>query len=126
MVRVIALMFFVALAAVAPAGAQQRHWLVGAWEGELRGIGQNPTGSKRIFTVRTVSPDGTSAQGTWGTEAGPAAISIAISGSTVTFTAPNTAVAPGNSYKLEHKNGVLEGSWTSSTGRSGGVTLTKK
>jgi protein-disulfide isomerase len=124
--RLLALAFTLAIVGQAAALAQQPHWLIGIWQGELRGIGANPTGSARTFTVRTVSPDGTSAQGTWGTEGGASPVTISIKDQTITFTPPTTSVAPGNNYKLEHKGNTLEGSWANTTGRSGGVTLTKK
>ena len=124
--RAAALAFAVTLAAALPSLAQQPHWLIGTWEGEVRGLGQNPTGSKRTIIIRTVSPDGTSAQGTWRTDAGVIAFSPSINGDTVSFTPPSGNSAPGNQYKLIRQGNVLEGSWLSSTGRSGGVTFTKK
>ena len=124
--RLVVVALLLGIGSILPAAAQQPHWLVGTWQGELRGIGSNPTGSARTFTVRTVSPDGASAQGTWGTEGGASAVTISIKDQTITFTPPSTSVAPGNNYKLELKGNTLEGSWSNTTGRSGGVTLTRK
>jgi hypothetical protein len=119
------LAFGAMLAAALPSSAQQPHWLVGTWEGEVRGLGNNPTGSKRTIIIRSVSPDGTSAQGTWRTDAGVIAFSLSVNGDMVSFTPPSANI-PGNQYKLVRQGNVLEGSWFSSTGRSGGVTFNKK
>lgn len=110
----------------ANAFAQQPHWLLGTWEGEVRGLGNNPTGTKRAIIVRTVSPDGAAAQATWRTEAGAIGMTMAINGDVVSFTPPSTTVGQGNHYKLTRQGNVLEGTWSSNTGRSGGVSFNKK
>jgi hypothetical protein len=109
------------LAAALPGMTQQPHWLVGTWEGEVRGLGNNPTGTKRSIVVNRVAADGASAQAIWNTESTSGPITILINGETITF-----KPGGGNDYTLARKGNVLEGSWTSNVGRSGGITLTRK
>lgn len=105
-----------------PAAAQQPHWLIGTWEGEVRGLGNNPTGSKRTIVVNRVAADGRSAQATWNTESTSGPITILIDGDAISF----KPGGGGNDYRLVRSGNTIEGSWTSNVGRSGGVTLTRK
>jgi hypothetical protein len=109
-------------AAALPGNAQQPHWLVGTWEGEVRGLPNNPTGTRRNIIVKNVAPDGANAQATWNTESTSGPITILINGETIAF----KAGSGGNDYKLVRNGNVLEGSWISNAGRSGGITLTRK
>lgn len=122
MFRLAAAALLLMLGASLPASAQQPHWLVGTWEGEVRGLGNNPTGSMRSFIISNVSADGSSAQGIWKTESTTITIPISINGEAIAFK-PGGA---GNDYKLTRQGNRLEGSWIANNGRSGGVTLTKK
>ena len=105
-----------------PLRAQQPHWLVGTWEGEVRGLGNNPTGSKRTIVVNRVAADGRSAQATWNTESTSGPITILIDGDAISF----NPGGGGNDYRLVRSGNTLDGSWTSNVGRSGGVTFGKK
>jgi hypothetical protein len=122
MLRIVAIALLLAIGSGLPASGQQPHWLVGTWDGEVRGLGNNPTGSMRSFIIASVPADGSSAQGTWKTESTTATVAIAINGDVITFKPGGV----GNDYRLTRQGNKLEGSWTANNGRSGGVTLTKK
>ncbi len=123
MIRRAALLGILATATAAlPVGAQQPHWLVGTWEGEVRGLGNNPTGSKRTIVVNRVAADGRSAQAIWNTESTTGPITILIDGNELAF----KPGGGGNDYRLVRSGDSMEGSWTSNVGRSGGVTFKKK
>lgn len=112
------------LGSIMPAAAQQPHWLVGTWEGELKNAPAGPLGSTRILNVASVSADSTSAQATYGGQAGMTNVTLAIAGNSVTFTTGGTQ---GGAYKLARKGNMLDGSWShTASGRNGGMTLNKK
>ena len=107
-----------------PAAAQQPHWLVGTWEGELKNAPAGPLGATRILNVSSVSADGASAQATYGGQAGMTNVTLAIAGDSVSFT---TGGNQGGAYKMTRKGNTLDGSWThTASGRNGGMTLNKK
>lgn len=125
-IRSLILMFFVSFAALASAAAQQPHWLVGEWSGELSNVAANSRyGNTRTLTVASVAPDGASAQGTWASAASKVPVSIIIAGDAVTFTSPGSS---GAIYKLTRAGNKLTGPWNT-TGPSqlgGNVSLQKK
>jgi hypothetical protein len=122
MLRTIALLLMVTIAAVAPASAQQ-HWLVGKWTGALTNLpSTNRFGSERTMEVKSVSPDG-KAQASWISGGGTLQITLTVLGNEVSFATPGTA---GASYKLTHNAGTLSGAWTPSGGASSGGTVNLK
>jgi hypothetical protein len=124
MIRTLAFLLIVGLAASSPAGAQQPHWLLGKWTGTLTNLpATNRFGSERTMDVKSVSSDGTKAQASWGTGAGTSQINLAISGNEVTFTTPGSG---GASYKLTHNAGALVGSWSPVGGASSGGSVNLK
>lgn len=124
MFRVIALMLLVALAANAPAGAQQPHWLVGTWKGALGNLpSTNRFGPDRTLEVKTVAPNGSTAQGRWIAQTGTQTVAITISGNEISFA---TAGSSGATYKMTHNAGTLTGSWAAVGGGGGGTITLKK
>ena len=122
--RVAFLAILMGLASLLPAAAQQPHWLVGTWEGELKNAPAGPLGSTRTLKIAAVSPDGTSADATYGGQAGMTNVKLAIAGDAVSFT---TGGAQGGAYKMTRKGNTLDGSWShTASGRNGGMTLNKK
>jgi hypothetical protein len=122
--RFLALALVIGLGSILPAAAQQPHWLLGTWEGELKNAPQSPLGNVRTMKVVSVSADGTSAQGTYGGQAGTVNITLAIAGDSVTFT---TMGNQGSTNKLTRKGATLEGTWNhGASGRNGAMILSKK
>jgi hypothetical protein len=118
------LAIILSLGSFLPAAAQQPHWLVGTWEGELKNAPAGPLGSTRTLKVASVSADGTSADATYGGQAGMTSVKLAIAGDSVSFT---TGGNQGGAYKMTRKGNTLDGSWThTGSGRNGGMTLNKK
>jgi hypothetical protein len=123
MFRMLAVLLLVAIAAAAPASAQQ-HWLVGTWKGALGNLAStNRFGPDRTMEVKSVSPDGGKAQGTWIAATGSQPISITVSGNDITF---STAGTSGASYKMTHNASTLNGSWAPASGGAGGTVNMKK
>lgn len=125
MFRMLAVLLLLAIGAANPASAQQ-HWLTGNWAGTLSNLPMNNrAGPERTLEVKSVSADGTSAQGRWVNAAGSSNIAIAISGNDISFTTPGSS---GANYKLKHNAGVLNGEWAPAGGggRGGSVTLKKQ
>jgi hypothetical protein len=121
-IRAIALLLIVAIAAAAPASAQQ-HWLVGKWTGSLTNLpSTNRFGSERTLDVKSVAPDG-KAQAAWISGGGTLQITLTVSGNEVSFSTPGTA---GAHYKMVHNAGTLSGTWAPAGGGSGGGTVNFK
>jgi hypothetical protein len=113
----------VAVAAAAPASAQQ-HWLVGTWKGALGNLSStNRFGPDRTLEVKSVSPEGGKAQGTWIAATGAQPVTITISGNDISF---STAGSSGSSYKMTHNASSLSGSWSAASGGAGGTVNMKK
>lgn len=125
-IRSLVVAVFLSLACFAPATAQQPHWLVGEWSGELSNVAANARfGNTRTLAVASVAPGGASAQGTWTSAASKVQVSIVIAGDAVTFTSPGSG---GATYKLTRAGDTLAGTWNT-TGASqlgGNVSLKKK
>jgi|CXWL01.1.fsa_nt_gi hypothetical protein len=115
----------IAASGVLPVHAQNKHWLLGSWEGGRKNLAANTrTGSERTLVVKSVSPDGSSAKAQWVVSTTTVNVTLAIAGDVVTFTTPG---AQGNSYRLVRKGDVLDGSWTTqSSGHGGAIELKKK
>lgn len=125
MLRAIAFLLLVAIAAAAPAGAQQ-HWLQGTWTGTLTNQPMNSrTGPERTLNVKSVSADGTSAQADWISATSTIKITIAIAGNDISFTTPGSS---GANYKMKHNAGALSGEWGPAGGgtRGGSVNFKKQ
>jgi len=122
--RLVMVAILLGIGSMLPATAQQPHWLVGTWEGELKNAPAGPLGNVRTLKVPSVSADGTSAQASYGGQAGMVNVTLAIAGDTVTFTTPGNQ---GGGYKLTRKGDTLDGSWShTASGRNGAMTLAKK
>lgn len=122
--RLIAVTILLGLGSVLPAAAQQPHWLIGTWEGELKNAPASPLGNARILKVTSVSADGTSGQGTYGGQAGTVNVTLAIAGDAVSFT---TTGNNGSTNKLTRKGNMLDGTWYhGASGRNGALVLEKK
>jgi hypothetical protein len=120
--RIAALTLLVSIAASLPASAQE-HWAVGKWVGNLGGLpSTNRFGTERTLEIKSVA-NGT-AQGIWNYAGGTAqTVTAAISGNDMSFT---TAGSSGAIYKLTHKSGALDGSWSPTSGKAGGSVNMKK
>ena len=121
-------LLFAAMAAwgcALPARAQAKHWLIGAWEGSRKNVGtRSRTGGERSLVVNSVAADGSTGKGQWIVSTGTVSVTLAIAGNVVTFTTPG---AQGLVYRLVHKDGVLEGTWSSqSRGNGGAIELEKQ
>jgi len=105
--------------------AADKHWLLGTWEGERKNVSQRTrTGAERKLVVMSVNAAGNSAKAQWIVSTGTVNVTLAIDGNAVSFTTPG---AQGNSYKMTHKGGTLEGAWTNqSRGNSGAIELYKQ
>lgn len=122
--RILAVALLLAFAASLPASSQQPHWLVGVWEGTISNLpASNRYGAERTLTVKSVSADGSSAQGNWVGAASNVNVTIAIAGETITFTSPGNA---GATYKLTRKASALDGTWDPISGRGGGGVILKR
>lgn len=125
-VRSLIVVFLVSLAALAPAAAQQPHWLVGEWSGELTNVAASARyGNTRTLAVASVAPDGASAQGTWASAASKVPVSIVIAGDAVSFSSPGSS---GATYRLTRAGNALSGRWetTGASQLGGSVSLQKK
>jgi protein-disulfide isomerase len=113
------------LLAARPVSAADKHWLLGAWEGQRKNVSQRTrTGAERKLVVTSVNAAGTSAKAQWIVSTGTLNVTLAIDGNAVSFTTPG---AQGNSYKLTRKGEALEGAWTNqSRGNSGAIELYKQ
>lgn len=121
--RAVAFMLLVSIAAALPASAQQ-HWAVGKWVGNLGGLpSTNRFGTERTLEIKSVAANST-AQGVWTYAGGaPQTVTVTISGNDMSFT---TAGTSGATYKMTHKAGALDGSWTPSGGTRGGGAVNMK
>jgi len=122
--RFFTLILALAIGGALPALAQQ-HWAVGQWQGTLGNLpSTNRYGPERTLDIKSVSADG-KGQATWTSAIGTQAVTVSISGDEMTFSTTGTS---GASYKLTHKAGALDGSWTPNGGGRGGgnVNLKKK
>jgi hypothetical protein len=122
--RITLVAILMALGTALPAASQQ-HWLLGTWTGALTNLpGTNRFGADRTLEVKSVTPDGGTAQAVWTSGAGAVPIVVTIAGNELSFTTPGTN---GSSYKLTHKGNSLDGSWTPNGGtKSGGSVSMKK
>jgi len=107
------------------ATAADRHWLVGTWEGSRKNVGtRSRTGGERTLVVNSVAADGSTGKGQWIVSTGTVSVTLAIAGNVVSFTTPG---AQGLAYRLVHKDGMLEGTWTGqSRGNGGTIELEKR
>jgi|CXWL01.1.fsa_nt_gi hypothetical protein len=122
--RILVVAVLLVLSNALPAASQQ-HWAVGVWQGNLGNLpATNRYGPERTLDIKSVSADG-KGQATWTSAIGTQAVTLSISGNEMTFSTTGTS---GASYKLTHKAGVLDGSWTPNGGGRGGgnVNLKKK
>ncbi|MGE0659572.1 MAG: hypothetical protein AB7F36_11360 [Reyranellaceae bacterium] len=125
-IRSLVVAVFLSLACFAPATAQQPHWLLGEWSGELANVSANARfGNTRTLAVTSVAPDGASAQGTWASAASKVPVAIIVAGDTVSFTSPGSG---GAAYKLVRKGNKLDGTWETvgASRLSGNIALQKK
>jgi hypothetical protein len=122
--RILVVAVLLVLGNALPAASQQ-HWAIGQWQGHLGNLpSTNRFGTERTLDIKSVSADG-KGQATWTAASGTQPVTVSISGNDMAFTTGGTN---GASYKLTHKAGVLDGSWTPSGGTKGGgsVSLKKK
>ena len=123
--RLAAASLALALMVAMPGAAQQKHWLLGVWDGEMSGLSTRARGgSQRTLRVNAVAPNGSAGKGTYGDGSNTQNVVFSISGDSVSFSTPGYA---GFDHRLTHRAGVLEGTWSNrSTGASGPVRFKKK
>ena len=120
--RFVTLILALAIGGAFPALAQQ-HWAVGQWQGKLGNLSStNRFGPERTLDIKSVAADG-KAQATWTAATGTQPVTVSISGDEMTF---STAGTSGSTYKLTHKAGSLDGSWTPNGGANGGGSINLK
>ena len=100
---------FAALAALAGAAAParaQQHWLIGTWVGRTEKV-RARVAEDRTLTVNKVSPDGTSAVGTFNAGGVVVHPKITIAGDRITFV--SGSVSSGATYELTRRGNELTG-----------------
>lgn len=115
----------IGIVVLAPAAAQQRHWLIGTWVGELSNFpAMGRGGPGRTLQVNAVAPNGAMGKGVLIINDNKINVALKIAGDMVSFITPGSS---GADHKLTHRAGVLEGTWVLRTqGKSGPMRLVKK
>lgn len=98
--------------------AQDRHWLVGTWQGEVPRLANSTAGPKRIMNVISVASSG-QAQGKWGVNTASADSQITVNGDVV------NVVNPGSSIEMKRSGDRLEGMFKFSNGTAHPIYLVR-
>ncbi|MGE0659571.1 MAG: hypothetical protein AB7F36_11355 [Reyranellaceae bacterium] len=106
---------------------QKPHWLLGEWEGDLRGLPPvSKGGTHRILRVLKVAPGGKGGRGVLVVTASDATVNVnlKIDGDRVMFA---TQGVNGITHDLERRGDALEGTWDlRGLGKSGTMRLERK
>jgi hypothetical protein len=109
----------------APVVAQQRHWLLGTWQGRVENFpAPGRAGPERTLVVKQVTSGGKAAVADLILNSKPANLVLKIEGQTVSFATPG---ASGIAHKLTRQGNTPNGTWTiRGNNKSGPMWLKRK